>query len=355
MNSIKKLKNVYKEAYTLGHFPSLSKIIFTKHKILAYYGFLGDENFGDELVYEATKKLFYPNILLPVKSRMPLLLKLYSTLYKSKISGVVIGGGTLIGPIFLKGDYFTSIIKEGKPLYVHGTGVHKKEYFNSFWNEIFSGPFFGGVRGPLSVKNITSINVKANIIGDAAFQLFEKYDWAQKGANGKSILINLGTHANYKDLIISRKALKSFIKHMISEGYTIQFLPFHSIDLDLGLELTSDFPEIIILEIPNKYSEAVQHFLSSSFAIGERLHFNVMAALTKCPFMSINYTAKHEDFLLSIDLKDCGISPSEASVSLFKDAFHNRQLLDWKTIENKILSMKSRQLDEMAGFKNKMA
>ena len=114
MNLIKKLKIFYKEAYQLEHFPSFIKILFTNTKIFIYYGFLGDGNFGDELVFEASKELFKPHILLPYKKRMPIILKLFAHLFISKIAGVIVGGGTLIGQRFYEYDYFkkTSYIRK---------------------------------------------------------------------------------------------------------------------------------------------------------------------------------------------------------------------------------------------------
>src|SRR3954468_21121507 len=95
----KKIKSFYREAYSLGHFPAFLELLTTKKRCIVYYGFLGDQNFGDELVFEASKKLFDNSILIPYKKRMPLLIKLFCNFFISKIDGVLIGGGTLIGPI----------------------------------------------------------------------------------------------------------------------------------------------------------------------------------------------------------------------------------------------------------------
>ena len=77
MRTLRSLAKYHEEAYQLGHFPSLTSLL-GKQKIYAYYGFLGDRNFGDELVYEAAKRLFHPAILLPIKRRMPAELALFA-------------------------------------------------------------------------------------------------------------------------------------------------------------------------------------------------------------------------------------------------------------------------------------
>src|SRR3954468_17291416 len=95
MRLLHKIRSYYKIAYTMDHFPSIIKLLLTNKKIFAYYGFLGDGNFGDELVFESCKKLFNPHILVPLRKRMPLSMILFTRIFKNRFSGIVIGGGTL--------------------------------------------------------------------------------------------------------------------------------------------------------------------------------------------------------------------------------------------------------------------
>ncbi|MFN3380715.1 MAG: hypothetical protein ACK41O_14765, partial [Runella zeae] len=64
-----KIKSYIVEAYLLNHYPSLLSFLLTKKQILVYYGFLGDKNFGDELVYESAKILFCDFMLIPYKKK----------------------------------------------------------------------------------------------------------------------------------------------------------------------------------------------------------------------------------------------------------------------------------------------
>ncbi len=105
MNIINKFIAYYKVSYLSGNFPSLLSILLSNKRVLIYYGFLGDKNFGDELVFESAKKLFSSSILLPVRKRMPIHLAIFARLCKKRVSGLVIGGGTLIGPLWDKEFY----------------------------------------------------------------------------------------------------------------------------------------------------------------------------------------------------------------------------------------------------------
>jgi polysaccharide pyruvyl transferase WcaK-like protein len=349
---IKKFLKFYKSAYKMGHFPGFFEIFYTNKKVFAYYGYLGDNNFGDELVFEAAKKIFEPNILLPVRKFMPLSLKVFCFLFKSKFAGVVIGGGTLIGP-FWEQQFFLSLMKLNKKVYVHGTGVHKHIDCPKEWAQVFSNDVYGGVRGYLSKDNLAPIYPNVKIMGDAAFAFFEKAHWDQHNGERKSILINIGTHFSYEGEDFSRNELRKFIKSVIGEGYTVKFLPLHLIDNKLGIKLKSEFPDIVLLDQPDNFINALHLFQDCSFAVGERLHFTVMAVLGKIPFVSLNYGKKHEDLLNSVELSHAGLIPEKFSLDILNDLFYSRSTFNWGSAENTIASLKDFQITEAAAFLEK--
>ncbi len=350
MKIIDKIKSYYKSAYTMGHFPSWVEVFTTKKKIYAYYGFLGDNNFGDELVFESAKKIFEPHILFPFRRFMPVSMKMYSYFFKKRFSGIVIGGGTLIGPLFWNENFFTTLLALKIPVYVHGTGVHKNLGFSKTWESVFNEQVFGGVRGEISKANLIEIYPSAKIAGDAAFVFFDKHNWNLKPADNRNVLINIGTHLNYEEQMSSRMELKTFIKSLIDNKYNVQFLPFHFIDNQLGAQLKEEFPEIELLEQPKNYICAENIFKNCSFAIGERLHFTVMAILSHCPFISINYRSKHVDLLESIGLSHAGLQPGKFSSSLLYDIFCNRFYFNWACSENMLAKFKQMQISEASNF-----
>jgi polysaccharide pyruvyl transferase WcaK-like protein len=334
----------------MGHFPSVNSILFSRKKLIVYYGFLGDANFGDELVYESARLLFEPYILIPFRQKMPLWLKAYCQLNKRKFHGILIGGGTLIGP-FWERKFFIELTDLKKPVYLHGTGAHPNIASAPEWKKLLSLPTFGGVRGRQSVKNLESIGVKAKVIGDAAFAFFnEKQNKQPFGAN-RNVLINMGTHEKFEGQNESRKCIKQFISLIVKKDYYhLQFLPFHSHDLQIAIQLKEEFPEIEILNTPKTYREAIPFFDNSTFAIGERLHFIVMAILSQTPFLSINYGRKHIDLLESLDVSEAGLLPGEISLEKIIAIFENKNQTDWITVSKKLANFKELQQAEAFKF-----
>ncbi len=343
MKNLSKFKTFYREAYLLGHFPSVIKLLFTRKKIFGYYGFLGDQNFGDELVFEAAKNLFAPHLLIPFKKRMPLFHHLFFMFFNSKISGLVIGGGTLIGKKFRFFDEFFKLLASEKPIFFHGTGVRESLVYHKGWGEILKKESYGGIRGPLSREKLKTMGIGARIVGDAAFSLVNSEQISNSQKKSKNVLINFGTHIAFEGETKSRIEIKKFIEYLLKKGYEVQYLPFHKIDLQLGIDLKKSFPQISLLEIPVNYSKALNIFENSRFAVGERLHFNIMASIAGCHFLSVNYGDKHEDFLASLNMPQCGFNPKflsfEDLVKAFskKNSSHNSVHLinDFKIIQGK--------------------
>lgn len=349
MWTIGKLASYVNEAYRRGHFPP-TRALFTRRKILAYYGFLGDGNFGDELVFEAAKRLFEPNILLLIKRRMPLHLAAWARIFERRFDGIVIAGGTLLGKSFYERSFFLHLIRSGKPIYMHGTGIGARDTWNSGWCEVMERRVWGGVRGPLSVRNAAEFEEKLHVVGDAAFSLFRSELVSESEVKGSTVLINLGAHYPFDDLATSRSAVERFVAEVIMRGFEVKFLPCHWIDIGLGRELAKRHPAIEILSIPKSCAEAERHFRSSAFAVGERLHFTVMAMLARCPFFSVNYAEKHQDLLASVGLWGAGCAPRDVSAEGIRATFEARERFDWANAFERMDQFQESQREEARAF-----
>lgn len=345
-----KVRNYYVRAYKLGHFPNFINTIFSKRKKYLYVGFLGDGNYGDELVYEAAKEILDQDILIPYQRHMPFGFKIYCQFFWRNISGCIIGGGTLIGSKPHNSDFLLKLLKYRIPFFIHGTGVNNKldiEYWNSFFENIV----YGGVRGPISLRNLNKKNSNMHYIGDAAFSLFCNKVTLTKKQNTKKILINFGSHLIYDKIDRSRFEIEQFAKHCILKGYYVEFLPYHSIDIILGNELKMRLPEINVLPIPNNYSEVFSLFNDCEFAIGERLHFSITALLCNCCFLSINYDEKHYDFLESINIGFAGIGIECTNFENIELFFNTKdELFNWEEINNNLNLYKTKQLSQIKMF-----
>lgn len=355
---LQKIIKYIRNSYFKGYFPSLYKLLFSRKNVIVYYGFLGDGNFGDNLVFEATKKLFNNYTVLTLQRRMPIFtLLLYKYYLKNRVKGVIIGGGTLIGESFFMKDEFLNLINRNLPVFFHGTGINEKKELNPAWSILMQNELFGGLRGPLSIGKFTlDFNKNIDKIGDAAFLLLNKPFLNRTDKlrqNSKKVLINLGTHLPYLNEEIFRKELDSFIEYLLLEGYTIQFVALHTIDQKMGKVLKAKFPQIEIITIESSYKKAEEIFSNACFAIGERMHFAVMALMVDCPVYTLIYEQKHLDLLESISLKHLGVNPSNVSFNNILVRFINRES-QYGTAINNINAYKNKQLESIHAFERAM-
>lgn len=344
MSLASKIYRFTREAYLLSHFPSIWKLVLYRRKTVLYYGFLGDGNFGDELVFQATKRLFSSYLVVPYKKRMPFLLKLFIDLDLVPNKIMVIGGGTLIGKNFWKTCHPKLSNEINYKYFLHGTGV-VEEALSAEWKSIIPGAK-GGIRGQVSKKNLHMQGLDSpNIIGDAALYLFSKPTHSNKKIQCSKVLINVGTHGIYNFQDLTRKELIIYLKELEDKGLELCFLPLHNNDLKEAVILKSYFASLKIYPIPSNLEECKLYFEDVNIAIGERLHFVVCAVMFNKDFISINYSQKHLDFLESVGLRKRGIRPD---MYVNKTIFQEKELevVDWAKINEKINEFKLRQENE---------
>ncbi|MEP4684844.1 MAG: polysaccharide pyruvyl transferase family protein [Rhodopirellula bahusiensis] len=310
MKIAKKATRYIRESYMMGHFPSLRELCASGKPNLAYYGFLGDGNVGDELVFWATRELFSGCNVIPIKRCCPITVQAMSRHFRRSFSGIIQGGGTLIGPT-KSCPFIEHFQEDGVPVFFHGTGVGRASPHES-WIKVYENAF-GGVRGPISNSWIHSRQPK-QWFGDAAISL----RFAQRLADTKSnrILINLGTHPyhshDWEQATIA--TVVDFARYATANGNKVDFLPFHQIDFARTEQIRGLLPDVQVRPKPTSVEALNNEFRKCDFAFGERLHFVVAAALTGTPFFSINYAAKHVDFLESIGQLGSGLSPSDLTL-----------------------------------------
>lgn len=325
MTTLKKVKRYVRESYLLGHFPSSRSALFSNRHKLAYFGFLGDGNVGDEMVYWAAKKLLSDSILIPLKRRMPLELKLRCRKPEAFFDGVVFGGGTLINQ-YPMGETEKRLLQSGLPVFVHGTGVVNGDLPRDW--EMLDGKIYGGVRGPVSQQYISHL-ADTPIAGDAVMALEFKRSLANSTTQPR-VLLNLGTH-EHNEHGCEREVEECVIRlveQASMQGLAAAFVPFHHIDCRRAEKLSARIPSLQVLPMPKTMADLRACFEGVEFAFGERLHFVITAALFGCAFASVNYASKHVDFLRSVGLEHCGFAPHEINCKLVERLINERGSFD---------------------------
>lgn len=351
----RRAKNYIRIAYRLGIFPPFRHLLGGR-KAYAYQGYLGDNNYGDELVYQATKEIFQPDILVPIQRIMPLSHLLFSRLIPSRYAGIVIGGGTLIGPSFYESSLFCRLAEQGKQIFLHGTGVYKTRFWNPDWLRFLRKPVSGGVRGYRSAENFAAtVPGTVDPTGDASFALYDPTQARPTGTISNILLINCGTHKPYPNFLACRAAMESVITDHLAAGGQVQFLPCHAIDIKIARELQQRFPAIQLLPLPQDLAEALSHFRRAQFALGERLHFTASAILAHCPFFSINYADKHDDLLESIGLDAFGADPAAVTRKLIDQARTAGESFAWDQASAALLRFRQLQRQRALAFRQATA
>lgn len=168
----------------------------TKH--IAYMGWLGHKNIGDEACYEYIRSLFPKDYQFTTydghawtKPTLPDL--------------VILGGGTLLDVrLDRRGKALLAMQAQKRPVVVWGSGVMpltapkrpQRSVMDPRAKALLERAAFVGVRGPISQRNLLQTGYpKAKVIGDPALCL--STPTAPLGKASKKIAINIGdTHTN---------------------------------------------------------------------------------------------------------------------------------------------------------------
>lgn len=330
----------------MGHFPSAFSVLNSRKPRLAYLGFLGDGNVGDEMVFWAARKLFDGCHLIPIKRRTPIEWKGILRTRPNFFDGVVQGGGTLIGNRAHSGLQ-SALLKSGLPIYTHGTGV-LPTCIAPDWRELKRS--YGGVRGLRSAQRL-SVVADLPVIGDAAIALDLDKQTRPQGEI-KRVLLNLGVHAHnrYERSEHVFDVICKFAKNNARNGFLPTFLPMHSIDQRVAQRLKIMCPELDILDRPKTLVELEIAFEDVVYTVGERLHFVIASVLMARPFYSINYADKHADFLESIGLQSAGTHPEHVTHENLNAAFCESTALVFDSIIERLHTLRLDQQSEANRF-----
>ncbi|MBL1209296.1 sulfotransferase [Geminocystis sp. GBBB08] len=298
-----------------------------KQNIVGYVGFVGYQNLGDEALYLGIKQLFpklniliyysptEPDYRLKYKSP-PLEMLLYRTLIKREnfYNCVFLGGGTLIHwQSYL--DWFKTAIKEGKPAIVFGTGVGNPRFWQQQrpdinydqlmkeWVAVIKDANYVSVRGFQSARILEEYGLaKPEVIGDPALSLC--HPRSPNFSRQKIIGVNLGSHGfvRGKQSYIN-DVIACFIHHLLLEDWQIEFLPFHSYDLQLVEILINDYhlQKISIWREYQNIAKTLERIKTYDLVIGQRLHSAVLSCGCSVPSILLNYQPKCFDFMESIN------------------------------------------------------
>ncbi len=272
---------------------------------VAYVGYTGKNNLGDEAMLAATRLLLPWGGLAPDLTDPRLL---------------VVGGGTLVNA---DRYYLTRILRQDAPTSERamlGTGVRSPEFWGvtepmEEWKAFVDSALYAGVRGPDSVRHLAALGVadEVDVFGDPALALS-----APAGVErvpGRVVVCPLFAAGSLwgEDDGAAFTALAALIRRLRREGREVVAMSAFPEDDRWLLTLMRDAgaPDLPYLAGYADLDDTLRCLASADLVVGERLHASVLAAACGVPFVAVEYRPKVRDFARSVGMEQAVVRSDE--------------------------------------------
>ena len=268
---------------------------------VAYVGFTGHDNLGDEAVRVAIERLM-PWAEFETDPADPKLL--------------MVGGGTLING---RRYYLNRMLRQESASVeraLFGTGVRSPEYWGvtepmEDWFSFIDAALFAAVRGPDSVENLRTLGYGRDlpIIGDPALYLepVGDVDRVEGRVVVCPVFTNGNLHGGSDDDVFD--SLARLIGRARAEGRDVVMLSAFPQDDRWVIDIMrrASAPDLAYLAGYADIDETMSLLASADVVVGERLHAAIMAAAAGTPFVGLEYRPKMRDFARSVGQEDAVI------------------------------------------------
>ncbi len=272
---------------------------------VAYVGFTGHDNLGDEAVMTAIQSLM-PWAHLesdPVDPRL-----------------LMVGGGTLING---RRYYLNRLLRQESPVVeraLFGTGVRNPDYWGvtepmDDWFSFIDSALVAAVRGPDSVKNLRKLGYHRDlpVIGDPALSLFPPDDFTR--VEGRVVVCPVFTSGNLhggSDEVVFA-ALADLVLRLRAEGRDVILMSAFPQDDRWLIDLMrrSEVDDLPYFAGYANIDETMGLMASADLVVGERLHATIMAAAAGTPFVGVEYRPKVRDFARSVGQENAVVRTDE--------------------------------------------
>ncbi|OBK05245.1 polysaccharide pyruvyl transferase family protein [Mycobacterium sp. 1245852.3] len=304
----------------------------TADPTVAYLGWHGLGNLGDDAIYDAVRGQLSGATFLDLP-RLPHQL-IYATataalgLNRSlRRSRQVVGGGTLVGR-----SQWRLLVNRGLALtkdngsHAIGVGVEDPAFGGrnsgsgkgelKRWAPILSKFRTVSVRGPRSAELLADIGLSVEVSGDPALLLPRPDVRPEEDLIG----VNLGFGDDLwgHDPIMLADEIANAVKQLASHGYRFIGILMNPEDRRWTEAALRDIPEAQLV-LPANPDAAARELARCSAAIVTRLHASVLASLSDTPVVSLEYQPKCRDFALAIDDERSLIRTDEVSATAVVD------------------------------------
>lgn len=291
---------------------------------VAYVGWAGHQNMGDEAILAAYRKAFPSCNLVDASATAPLA-RLDRLAPWTLFRAAMLGGGTLVGwPGYRRTLEKLFEVDEGLPAFMLGTGVEDPSFYRLnplllealeevnesgssgdelFWGELARWrPVLArfrrvAVRGPRSRATLQRVGIDSEVVGDAALLLADDSPAAR--FREKLLGLNVGVARGLwgTDPGALAEAVVAFAREMRRRGWSIRLVPAWPGDVEHVRDIARRiggaveiFPRFLDLEALLAAIRECHVF------VGQKLHSVVFASAVYVPAVMLEYHPKCADF-----------------------------------------------------------
>lgn len=298
---------------------------------IAYLGWQGNDNLGDDAMFEALAHALLPRKTKPVPARgvRPRSARIAARFPGRPPKALMLGGGTLVGRLgwlrrwralteaFPAADRFTIGIGVEDPEFKHASFLTSIDELRA-WAPALREMSQASARGPRSADILASVGVEIPVVGDPALLLADKVPAVERDDR---VGINIGRHEAWGEGTSTStpiwgdqdsvdEAVFALVHHLQTLGRRCVVFPMDSRDITLPAE-----PGIEVFDRSRGVEGLLLEVSRCSTVIGQRLHSVVIAHACNVPALALEYRPKVSDYLGSVGMSEWairtdGISPS---------------------------------------------
>jgi len=334
----------------------------TAAPMVAYLGWHGRGNLGDDAIYDAVRSQL-PGATMLDLPRFPYerISAVATGLNRSlRRSAQVVGGGTLVGRRDWRRWVTAGLAHTRKnescaigvgvedPVFVGRRSGSKRDELKR-WAPILSEFRTVSVRGPRSAELLADIGVAVEVSGDPALLLPRPEVPYEEGLIGINLGFGDDLWGHDPQMVVAETARA--LKQLSSEGHRFVGILMNTSDRRWTEVALADVAADIVR--PANAVAAAGELARCSVAIVSRLHAGILAALSGTPVISLEYQPKCRDFALSIDDERSLLRTDQLSSSAVVEGVH-AALADSTNIRTKkhaaVDALRRRLQDEYAAL-----
>ncbi len=330
----------------------------------AYAGWLGQENLGDEAIFDAIASELHPLHLRHFagmkKERVLAGLFGLKRLYRFG----VLGGGTLILGGYA--GHLEPLLDCGLPCHTYGTGVLEPDELRlagidcdiERWLKVLRRMGTLHVRGPRSQKTLEHIGIQnVRVSGDPA--LLHALDALPPGAErpvlGVTLYLPRQHYGRGADYLYA--AIRDTCRWALKQGWTPRLFPVSSEDLDDSIRLAREL-ELPAESIRPFYQNAaafVQAATACQLFLGVRLHSVILAHCAYVPSVMVAYERKSFDYMESVGMEEWAVRSDQCEATSLIRLLENVQTRRDEVRATLLAQIKSHKTSLRAVAKNILA